>query len=71
MSKSIGNVVDPKKLIDKYGIDAIRFYFLSAGPQNHDVNFEEKLINDIFYKFIPDSLSKYILYIFNNLYIYF
>ena len=58
MSKSIGNVVDPIKLIQKYGIDAIRFYMISSGPQNHDVNYEEKLINTIFYKFIPDSLSK-------------
>ena len=57
MSKSIGNVVDPFKLIDDFGLDAVKFYFLSSGPQNHDVNFDENLIRDIYYKFIPDSLS--------------
>jgi methionyl-tRNA synthetase len=57
MSKSLGNVVDPVKLINTYGIDAIRFYFLSTGPQNHDINFEEKAINSVFYNHIPDKLS--------------
>lgn len=28
MSKSIGNVVDPNEAIEKYGIDAFRYYFL-------------------------------------------
>ena len=28
MSKSIGNVVDPNEVIDKYGIDAFRYFFL-------------------------------------------
>lgn len=29
MSKSIGNVVDPVSLIKKFGIDSVRYYFLS------------------------------------------
>lgn len=28
MSKSLGNVVDPIEVVDKYGIDAFRYYFL-------------------------------------------
>jgi len=58
MSKSIGNVVNPFYLLDLFGLDSIRFYFLSSGPQNHDVNFEENSIREIYYKYIPDTLSK-------------
>lgn len=30
MSKSIGNIVEPKDIIDKYGRDVLRFYLLSS-----------------------------------------
>ena len=29
MSKSLGNVVNPFEIIDKFGIDSVRLYFLS------------------------------------------
>ena len=32
MSKSLGNVVDPVNLGNKYGSDSVRLYFLSEGP---------------------------------------
>jgi methionyl-tRNA synthetase len=57
MSKSLGNIIDPVKLIKTYGIDAIRFYFIQAGPQNHDINFEEKAITLVYFNHIPDKLS--------------
>ena len=57
MSKSIGNVIDPNQLIDEYGLDAVRFYFLGFGPQSHDVNVDITSIRDLYYKYIPNSLS--------------
>jgi len=32
MSKSLGNVIDPLKIVDNYGIDALRYYLLSDAP---------------------------------------
>ncbi|PIP31453.1 methionine--tRNA ligase, partial [bacterium (Candidatus Gribaldobacteria) CG23_combo_of_CG06-09_8_20_14_all_37_87_8] len=28
MSKSLGNVIDPDKLVEKYGADAVRYFLL-------------------------------------------
>ncbi len=39
MSKSIGNVVAPKDIVDKYGVDAFRYYFLRHIPSYDDGDF--------------------------------
>lgn len=39
MSKSTGNVVDPKAIVDKYGVDAFRYYFLRKLPSYGDGDF--------------------------------
>lgn len=39
MSKSKGNVVDPVLLIDKYGLDALRYYLLREVPFGSDGTF--------------------------------
>ncbi|GAA0439247.1 methionine--tRNA ligase [Lentibacillus halophilus] len=36
MSKSKGNIVDPSKLIDVYGLDAVRYYLLREVPFGSD-----------------------------------
>ncbi len=48
MSKSKGNVVDPKVLIDRYGIDAVRYFLLREISFGQDGNFtNEALIQRI------------------------
>ncbi len=39
MSKTLGNVVDPLDVVEKYGLDAFRYYFLRHGPSSEDVDF--------------------------------
>ncbi|MFC4302672.1 methionine--tRNA ligase [Cohnella boryungensis] len=52
MSKSKGNVVDPLKLIDRYGLDAVRYYLLREVPFGADgaftpENFVERINYDL------------------------
>ena len=48
MSKSKGNVVDPHILIDKYGVDAVRYFLLREMPFGLDSTYsEEGLVNRV------------------------
>jgi len=53
MSKSKENFPDPRKIIDKYGVDALRFYLLQSPVMNADnFNFSEKGVEEIYKKVI-------------------
>ncbi len=41
MSKSLGNVVDPFKLIDTYGLDPVRYYLMREIPFGQDGDYSE------------------------------
>ena len=44
MSKSKGNVVDPNQLIDKYGVDPIRYFLLREIPAGADGYYSEEAL---------------------------
>ncbi|MCA9352931.1 class I tRNA ligase family protein, partial [Patescibacteria group bacterium] len=44
MSKSLGNIVDPVELIEKYGTDALRMALIVGNGPGNDVNLDENKI---------------------------
>ncbi|QGG48681.1 methionine--tRNA ligase [Heliorestis convoluta] len=42
MSKSKGNVIDPHVLIERYGVDALRYYLLREMPSGQDIYYSEE-----------------------------
>jgi methionyl-tRNA synthetase len=44
LSKSLGTVIDPLWLVERYGTDALRWWFLRDVPRNGDADFREGLI---------------------------
>jgi isoleucyl-tRNA synthetase len=47
MSKSLGNIVNPWTMMDKYGADALRFWMYSVNQPGESKNFEEKTVDEI------------------------
>jgi leucyl-tRNA synthetase len=61
MSKSLGNVITPDSLIEKYGADVVRAYMMFMGPYEGDVVWSTETINGVkrfvskYYAFILDA----------------
>ena len=67
MSKSKRNFPDPNLLIEKYGVDALRFYLMSSSVMKADnPNFSESSVKEIYQKLISiffNVFSFYQLYV--------
>ena len=44
MSKSLGNVIDPERLMEQYGTDALRFTLLTGSTPGNDMNLSEERV---------------------------
>ncbi len=57
MSKTLGNVIDPIFLIEKYGADALRYYFLSQIPPTDDGDFSEEKLKTVYNADLANGLG--------------
>ncbi len=48
MSKSLGNVVDPTEIVNKYGADTVRLFILFAAPPQNDLDWSERGVEGAF-----------------------
>ena len=57
MSKSRGNTVLPKDVIDKYGADTARFYFYTINPVGEPKRFDLKDVQTIYRRFFDTLIN--------------
>ncbi|MCF7793627.1 MAG: isoleucine--tRNA ligase [Candidatus Cloacimonetes bacterium] len=63
MSKSKGNSVNPIKLMDEFGADAIRWYLLAVSPPWIPTKFDENGVKEIVNKFFGTLKNVYSFYV--------
>ncbi len=59
MSKTLGNVIDPIELINKYGSDALRYYFLREIPPASDGDFSERRFKEVYNAELANGLGNF------------
>src|SRR6185437_571259 len=57
MSKSLGNYISPKEVIDKYGVDAFRYFFLRHIPSWGDGDFSWDKLDSAYNDELADQLG--------------
>jgi methionyl-tRNA synthetase len=57
MSKTLGNVVDPIEMINKYGTDAVRYYLLRYIPSGFDGDFSEEKVKTMYNADLANGLG--------------
>ncbi len=63
MSKSKDNVVFPNEIMDKYGADSLRWYFMSSSPPWIPKKFDSDGVAEVQRKFINTLLNSYSFFV--------
>jgi len=60
ISKSRGNVIRPNELVEKFGVDAVRYYFIKYGPLIEDVDISLDKIKEVYNSDLANGLGNLI-----------
>ncbi len=59
MSKSLGNIIDPVKIMQQYGADTIRFYMCYVSPVWTPLRFSEEGVKEVYSKYTSTIKNAY------------
>ena len=62
MSKSKGNIVSPNEMIEKYGVDTLRWYFYTINGPGDSKSFDEKDLANKLRGFLSTFWNSYLLF---------
>jgi methionyl-tRNA synthetase len=60
MSKSFGNVIDPFVLVQRYGVDSVRYYLLREIPAYDDGDFSDRRFRELYTADLANGLGNLI-----------
>ncbi|MBU2536754.1 MAG: isoleucine--tRNA ligase [Chloroflexota bacterium] len=63
MSKAKGNVIEPSAVIDKYGADALRWYFFTSSPPGNVRRFSADMVSEVTRRFLLTLWNTYSFFI--------
>jgi len=61
MSKTIGNIIDPLEIINRYGVDALRYYILREIPPYDDGDFSYRRLDEIYSSDLANELGNLVM----------
>lgn len=57
ISKSLGNTIDPTELVNKYGLDSVRYYLLREIPSHNDGDYSETRFKEVYNADLANNLG--------------
>lgn len=60
MSKTLGNIIDPVALVEKYGVDAVRYYVLREIPPTDDGDFSHAKFEERYNADLVNGLGNFV-----------
>jgi len=60
MSKTVGNVIDPFAFVEKYGVDAVRYYLLREIPSGKDGDISDSRFKEVYNADLANGLGNLI-----------
>ena len=57
ISKTLGNIIRPTELVEKFGVDPIRYYLIKFGPQKEDADLSLEKIKETYNSDLANGLG--------------
>ncbi len=63
MSKAKGNIIEPQTVINKYGVDALRWYFFTSTAAGNVYRFDESMVAEVSRRFLSTLWNVYSFFV--------